>query len=150
MKKFLFVILSLALFYLLWASLTMKHNQIPMQIGREIHLKESQKESLSTNFDEKKPLALYFMASWCHTCHAEYQALKQLNRSDRQWIAVFYFDNFISANAQYPDLNQVFDGYIVDQLGELSLDWGVKGTPEILLFDQGRLTERLMRVKEIT
>jgi len=37
----------------------------------------------------------------------------------------------------------------VDQDGSVALDWGVRGTPEILLFERGLLARRVMRVKDL-
>ncbi|MDA9832752.1 hypothetical protein N9C31_03940 [Gammaproteobacteria bacterium] len=152
MKKIsvtMIVILLSALFYVLWLSLAGTQGSHQAQIGRDIHFSQTEKTHLSVSLDEKKPLGLYFLASWCHTCHVEYQAFKKIKDKNRQWVAVLYFDDDNSAQLQYPDMDQVFDGYIVDQSGEFSLDWGVKGAPEILIFDHGQLTRRVMRVKDL-
>ena len=98
--------------------------------------------------DQNKRIGLYFLASWCATCLHEYQNFSTEN-SDIQWVAVLYFDDIDNALEKFPNLENKFTGIIDDKQGMFSLDWGVKGTPEILVFGEGRLLHRYYRISEI-
>lgn len=96
-----------------------------------------------------KPVALYFLASWCATCRVEYREFIKHHHQDVQWVAVLYFDQADEAARVFPEMNENFTGIINDQNGKLALEYGVEGTPEILLFEQGRLLKRTMHSEEI-
>jgi hypothetical protein len=142
------MVLLMGLFLIFYESLSVNKKNNVQQIGRSLEHQLKITTFSNLEIDYQQPLGLYFMASWCHTCEVEYQQFKA-HQHDRQWIAVLYFDQWPKAKASYPDIEKVFDGYVVDQDGSVALDWGVRGTPEILLFERGLLARRVMRVKDL-
>ena len=62
-------------------------------------------------------------------------------------MGVLYYDHLNDAKKAFPDLDKRFALIFEDLDGEFALDWGVKGTPEILLFKDSKLLERSYRLE---
>lgn len=157
MTKQLFKILSVSLlatllfaFYLVLQSDMRGHIADERLLGAQLELPSGVawvKKAPKLSID--KPVALYFLASWCATCRVEYGEFIKQQHQDVQWVAVLYFDQVDEASHVFPEMHDNFTGIINDQDGKLALEYGVEGTPEILLFKQGRLLKRTMHSEEI-
>jgi len=115
-------------------------------VGRELYLPKQLQIDMKEITQSNKKVALYFFASWCSTCVSEYKTLLD-DKSDTLWVGVLYYDHLNDAKKAFPDLDKRFALIFEDLDGEFALDWGVKGTPEILLFKDSKLLERSYRLE---
>ncbi|BAS67519.1 MAG: DsbE family thiol:disulfide interchange protein [Gammaproteobacteria bacterium] len=96
-------------------------------------------------------------ASWCVTCRAEHQMLKDIARmSSVQMVGINYKDTKKEGKRFLKILGNPFDFIVFDDKGELGLELGVYATPETFLVDKngviqfkriGELTPRIWQTK---
>ena len=82
-----------------------------------------------------KPLLLNVWATWCPTCRAEHQYLRQLALEGVRVVGVNYKDNRQQANAWLRELGNPYIINLDDGDGMFGLDLGVYGAPETFLID---------------
>jgi cytochrome c biogenesis protein CcmG/thiol:disulfide interchange protein DsbE len=85
-------------------------------------------------------------ASWCVSCRAEHEVLKDLvARNPVPLVGLNYKDEIADAQTW---LNRLGDPYrlsVVDTEGQVGIDWGVYGVPETFLIDH----EGVIRYKHV-
>ena len=85
-------------------------------------------------------------ASWCVSCRAEHELLKEIAR-DRQVeiVGLNYKDKRVDARAWLDQLGNPYTAIAVDTEGAVGIDWGVYGVPETFVID----AQGLIRYKHI-
>jgi len=76
-------------------------------------------------------------ASWCVSCRAEHEVLKRLAAQNIAPIVGLNYKDRPGDARQW--LNNLGDPYltsVMDQSGEVGIDWGVYGVPETFVIDQ--------------
>lgn len=86
-------------------------------------------------FMQGKPLLLNVWATWCPTCRAEHQYLRQLALEGVRVVGVNYKDNRQQANTWLRELGNPYIINLDDGDGMFGLDLGVYGAPETFLID---------------
>lgn len=80
-----------------------------------------------------------FWASWCHSCleeHAVLQSLAEQNQ-DINFIGFNYKDSIVNAGNFLAKVGSPYKYNLIDATGRSSLKWGIRGTPEIFLVENG-------------
>lgn len=86
-------------------------------------------------FQNNKPVLLNVWATWCPTCYAEHQYLKQLAKQGIEIIGVNYKDQPQKAIEWLQNLGNPYRVVLLDQKGMFGFDLGVYGTPETFMVD---------------
>lgn len=101
-----------------------------------------------------KPLLLNVWATWCPTCRAEHQFLKELAQDGVRVVGMNYKDSRPKAVNWLASLGNPYALSLFDGNGMLGMDLGVYGAPETFLIDgkgiirwrhAGDLNERVWR-----
>ncbi len=138
--RFLPLILILIFSPVLWIALNHNpNNQDNATLGRRLPdsqaeniLQSGQKIALSSL--KGKPFILNIWASWCPNCRAEHAFLMEIS-SKYTLYGITYRDRPEAAKQWLAQQGNPFQIVLDDQKGNLSIDLGVYGTPETLLFD---------------
>jgi cytochrome c biogenesis protein CcmG/thiol:disulfide interchange protein DsbE len=76
-------------------------------------------------------------ASWCVSCRAEHEVLKQLAARDLvPIIGLNYKDQSDAARQWLRQLGDPYAASVVDAEGRTGIDWGVYGVPETFVIDR--------------
>ncbi len=107
-----------------------------------------------TTLSEKDMLGKVWLfnvwASWCPTCRGEHPVLMQLSRSKRvDIVGLDYKDDTEQALAFLQQHGNPYTVIAVDQTGDVAIDYGVYGVPEIFVIDKQGLVQ-LKHVGELT
>ena len=85
-------------------------------------------------------------ASWCVSCRAEHEVLKDLvARNPVPLVGLNYKDEIADAQTWLRRLGDPYALSIVDADGQVGIDWGVYGVPETFLIDH----EGVIRYKHV-
>lgn len=95
-------------------------------------------------------------ASWCTSCRAEHEVIKQLASSDPDVaiVGLNYKDESADASAWLSRFGNPYVASAVDRQGQAGIDWGVYGVPETFIVDKkgivrhkhiGPVTEQSLR-----
>ena len=85
-------------------------------------------------------------ASWCVSCRAEHEVLKDLAaRNPVAMVGLNYKDEIVDAQTWLRRLGDPYKLSVVDAEGQVGIDWGVYGVPETFLIDH----EGIIRYKHI-
>ncbi|CAK9885495.1 MAG: Thiol:disulfide interchange protein DsbE [Candidatus Erwinia impunctatus] len=92
-----------------------------------------------------KPFLLNVWATWCPTCQAEHQYLRQLASQGVTIVGLNYKDDRQKAQRWLEQRGTPYRVSLFDGNGMYGLDLGVYGAPETFLVDgQGRIRYRLV------
>ena len=85
-------------------------------------------------------------ASWCVSCRAEHEVLKDLAaRNPVPLVGLNYKDEIADAQTWLRRLGDPYELSVVDSQGQVGIDWGVYGVPETFLIDH----EGIIRYKHV-
>ena len=77
-----------------------------------------------------------FFATWCGPCREEHVYIKRLsNEKGLKIIGVNYKDDLDKAITWLEELGNPYSDVIVDNKGQIGIDWGVYGIPETFVVD---------------
>ena len=77
-----------------------------------------------------------FFATWCAPCREEHAYIKRLAfEKGLKIIGVNYKDDLNKARAWLEELGNPSSFVIVDNKGQIGIDWGVYGIPETFVVD---------------
>lgn len=83
-----------------------------------------------------KVWVLNVWASWCVSCRAEHEVLKQLaSQNLAPIIGLNYKDQPRDANQWLKNLGDPYETSVIDLDGRTGIDWGVYGVPETFVID---------------
>lgn len=88
-----------------------------------------------TDEDIQGPALLNVWATWCPTCEAEHEALKEIGATGVPIYGVDYKDNPEKAYRWLRDLGNPYIFTIADESGQIGLNLGVYGAPETYFLD---------------
>lgn len=88
-----------------------------------------------TDEDIKGPALLNIWATWCPTCEAEHDALKEIGATGVPIYGVDYKDSTEKAYIWLRDLGNPYLFTIADESGKIGLNLGVYGAPETYFLD---------------
>ena len=88
-----------------------------------------------TDEDIKGPALLNIWATWCPTCEAEHDALKEIGATGVPIYGVDYKDETDKANEWLRTLGNPYIFTIADESGKIGLNLGVYGAPETYFLD---------------
>lgn len=87
-------------------------------------------------------------ASWCGACRKGHDALLALSKgsgSEVYWVGLNLNDKLEDAQWMLDLYGNPYNETIYDKKGQLSVDYGLRGTPELLILDkEGRVQHRHM------
>ena len=84
-----------------------------------------------------KVWVLNVWASWCVSCRAEHDVLKQLaTRNLAPIIGLNYKDESNAARQWLRQLGDPYSASVIDAEGRTGIDWGVYGVPETFVIDR--------------
>ncbi|MEN9465603.1 MAG: hypothetical protein RL217_1784 [Pseudomonadota bacterium] len=90
----------------------------------------------STNTLPKEPVLVNVWATWCPTCKAEHEFLKQLAKEQGiKIVGINYKDDDAKAKQWLSAYGNPYLFNIADPQGQLGLELGVYGAPETFLVD---------------
>lgn len=92
-----------------------------------------------TDEDIKGPALLNIWATWCPTCEAEHDALKEIGATGVPIYGVDYKDNSLKAYEWLRDLGNPYIFTIADESGKIGLNLGVYGAPETYFLDENNI-----------
>lgn len=85
-------------------------------------------------------------ASWCVSCRAEHEVLKDLaRRNPVPIVGLNYKDEVVDAQTWLQRLGDPYKLSVVDAEGQVGIDWGVYGVPETFVIDH----EGIIRYKHV-
>lgn len=85
-------------------------------------------------------------ASWCVSCRAEHDVLKDLvARNPVPVVGLNYKDAVVDARTWLARLGDPYTLSVVDANGQVGIDWGVYGVPETFVIDR----EGVIRYKHV-
>ena len=106
-----------------------------------------QQEKISNKNFIGKPTIINFFASWCLPCRKEMRELEQVwqaNKGEIYVLAIALNDTTQAAKKFLKEHKVSFVAIQDDDLGNISLDYGVTGIPETFFLDeQGEIVEKL-------
>ena len=87
-----------------------------------------------------------FFATWCGPCREEHVYIKRLSNEKKiKIIGVNYKDDLDKAVAWLEELGNPYSDVIVDNKGQIGIDWGVYGIPETFIVNsKGIIKYRLV------
>lgn len=88
-----------------------------------------------TDEDIKAPALLNIWATWCPTCEAEHDALKEIGETGVPIYGVDYKDETLKAYEWLRDLGNPYIFTVADESGKIGLNLGVYGAPETYFLD---------------
>ena len=88
-----------------------------------------------TDEDIQGPALLNIWATWCPTCEAEHEALKEIGATGVPIYGVDYKDDPQLAYRWLRDLGNPYLFTIADESGKIGLNLGVYGAPETYFLD---------------
>ena len=141
LKRFMPLIIFMALIVLLAIGLTLNPREVPSAlIGKpapEFDLPLLFSEGSFTNKDLIGQVTLVNVwASWCFACRQEHETVKQLSRNGVRIIGLNYKDEPDDAKTWLARLGNPYKVVAVDYSGRIAIDWGVYGAPESFLIDK--------------
>ena len=76
-------------------------------------------------------------ASWCEPCRMELPFLLQIKKcyTKIHQLGINYRDDPLMAQSMLIALGNPYDRIVLDEKGQMGLDWGISGTPETFLVD---------------
>lgn len=89
-----------------------------------------------TDEDIKGPALLNIWATWCPTCEAEHDALKEIGATGVPIYGVDYKDETQLAYEWLRDLGNPYIFTVADESGKIGLNLGVYGAPETYFLDE--------------
>lgn len=103
--------------------------------------------TISTADMKGKVWLLNVWASWCTSCRAEHEVIKQLAATDPDVaiVGLNYKDEPSDATAWLRRFGDPYLTSAVDRQGQVGIDWGVYGVPETFVIDR----EGIVRHKHI-
>ncbi|MBE9560994.1 MAG: DsbE family thiol:disulfide interchange protein [Proteobacteria bacterium] len=141
LKRFMPLIVFLALIVLLAIGLTLNPREVPsVLIGKpapEFNLPLLFNEGSFSNKDFIGQVTLVNVwASWCFACRQEHETVKHLSRNGVRVIGLNYKDEPDAAKSWLAKLGNPYQAIAVDYKGRIAIDWGVYGAPETFLIDK--------------
>lgn len=88
-----------------------------------------------TDEDIEGPALLNIWATWCPTCEAEHDALKEIGATGVPIYGVDYKDDTLKAYEWLRDLGNPYLFTVADESGKIGLNLGVYGAPETYFLD---------------
>lgn len=92
-------------------------------------------QRMLTAADLRGPLLLNVWGTWCPSCQIEHPMLNQLAASGVRLVGLNYKDDPAAARQYLAAHGNPFVFTIVDERGDLGLDFGVYGAPETYFID---------------
>lgn len=92
-----------------------------------------------TDEDIKGPALLNIWATWCPTCEAEHDALKEIGATGVPIYGVDYKDDTLKAYEWLRDLGNPYLFTVADESGKIGLNLGVYGAPETYFLDANNI-----------
>ncbi|MDA0707600.1 MAG: DsbE family thiol:disulfide interchange protein [Proteobacteria bacterium] len=86
---------------------------------------------------ENEVILVNFFASWCVPCHVEHPYLMMLKERGYKIYGVDYKDKARDALGFLDKLGNPYFKTAADQVGRVSIDWGVGGFPETFIIQNG-------------
>lgn len=141
LKRFMPLIIFLALVVLLGIGLTLNPREVPSPlIGKpapEFELPLLLGEGSFSSKDLIGHVTLVNVwASWCFACRQEHETVKSMSRSGVRIIGLNYKDEADDAKNWLARLGNPYEAVAFDHTGRISIDWGVYGAPETFLIDK--------------
>ena len=94
----------------------------------------NQSESFSPADMAGKVWVLNVWASWCVSCRAEHEIIKQLARMNMvDIVGLDYKDELVDAKRWLQQFGNPYTLSVLDQEGRAGIDWGVYGVPETFI-----------------
>lgn len=161
-KRFLipFALFSLLLAFLA-VGLTLDPHEVPSPLinkiapSFELQTLKNPAVALGPIDMQGKVWLLNVWASWCTSCRAEHEVVKELARSGKVTIiGLNYKDNPEDARRWLQQRGDPYQASVSDLQGQAGIDWGVYGVPETFIIDKrgiirykqtGPLTHEIMR-----
>lgn len=95
-------------------------------------------ETLQGLAPKNGPYMVSFFASWCPPCRKEHSIL--MSGADIPIVGIGYKDTPSAIDDYLETKGDPYDVIILDQDGEIAIEWGVTGTPEsFIIGDDGRV-----------
>lgn len=120
-------------------------------IDKEVPIFETEsllnkKKFISKNEFDSETTLVNFFATWCAPCREEHVYLKRLSDEKRlKIIGVNYKDDLDKTLVWLEELGNPYSDVIVDNKGQIGIDWGVYGIPETFIVDsKGIIKYRLV------
>ena len=78
-----------------------------------------------------------FFATWCKPCQKEHKYIKLFSEKDNiRVIGINYKDNKNKTIQWLADLGNPYSDVLIDNTGEIGIDWGVYGIPETYVVNE--------------
>ena len=142
MRKYIILVAVLGpLLALFYFGLTRDPMNLPSALLKksapDFHLKNLEGQEVSLGQLKGRPIILNFWSTWCATCVAEYQTIREANRvySDVQFYSVLYEDTEQNARdflERYGNAAPI----LLDPGLRMSIDYGVAGVPETFFINR--------------
>lgn len=152
MGRFIPLIAFVVLGILLGIGLTLDPKEVPSPfIGKpapdfRLAKLNSPEEKFSPADFKGKVWLLNVWATWCVSCRAEHEVLKEVAQLGVvDIVGLNYKDEPADARAWLRALGNPYQFNVEDRDGRVGIDWGVYGTPETFVIDR----EGIIRYKQI-
>lgn len=87
--------------------------------------------------DEDEVILVNFFASWCAPCYIEHPFLMTLKERGYKIYGVAYKDKARNTNRFIAEQGNPYYKIAADEIGRVSIDWGVYGVPETYIIKNG-------------